>query len=69
MAEVFSRWSVKSGNSSANVSEESELNAVRRLQLIHRSELPLGSLQSSIHGWGKVLTGHLDTPAAVKCHQ
>lgn len=25
--------------------------------------------KAALHGWGKALTGHLDTPAAVKCHQ
>lgn len=54
MAEVFNVWSVKSGNKSANISEKSELNNVRRLQLTLRSELPLGKLvtvcKAALHG-------------------
>lgn len=60
MAEVFNVQSVKSGNTSANVSEKSELNNGGRLQLILRSEFPLGKLvkvcKAALHGWGKLLT-------------
>lgn len=67
MEEAFNVWSVKSGNGCANISEKSKLNNVRRLQLILRSELPLGKLvtvcKAALHGWGEVLTGHLHTSA------
>lgn len=66
MAEVFNVWSVNSGNRSANISEKSELNSVRRLMIILRSELPLVKLvkvcKAALHGWGEVLA-HLDTSA------
>lgn len=50
-----------------NISEKSEPNYFRRLQLIFQSELPPGKLvkvcKAVLHGWGEDLTWHLDTSA------
>lgn len=57
---------VESGSRSSNISK-SELDNVRRLQLILRSELPLVKLvkvcKAALQGWGVVLAGYLDISA------
>lgn len=58
---------VESGSRSSNISEKSELDNVRRLQIILRSELPLVKLvkvcKAALQGWGVVLAGYLDISA------